>query len=127
MLKTFVCCSLILTTACSSSTILRSSDNDARIFVDEVYVGTGTVVHTDKKIVGASTEVRLEKNGCEPVHYKFKRNEEFDAGACAGGVFLLVPFLWVMRYQPEHEIEFNCKPVQTEVSKKNNDNVKLDN
>jgi hypothetical protein len=33
------------------------------------------------------------------------RNEEFQLGPCIGGVFFLVPFLWVMGYNPEHNYE----------------------
>jgi hypothetical protein len=33
------------------------------------------------------------------------RNEEFDVLACIGGVFVLVPFLWIMKYKPVHQFE----------------------
>jgi hypothetical protein len=103
---------LILTTlvSCSSTTIIRSSDSAARIYVDGEFRGKGSAVWSDQKIVGSSTDVKIQKAGCEPVYYNFSRNEQFDAGACAGGVFVIFPFIWIMRYKPEHYFEYSCKP-----------------
>ncbi|MGE0762180.1 MAG: PEGA domain-containing protein [Bdellovibrionales bacterium] len=94
--------------ACSSTTNIRSSDPEAKIYIDGEMKGRGMVTHTDTKTVGSSTQVRIEKDGCEPMHYSFSRNEEFDVGACAGGVFVLVPFLWIQKYKPEHNYEYTC-------------------
>jgi hypothetical protein len=95
--------------ACASTTTIRSSDSDAKIYIDGELKGKGVATHTDTKTIGSSTSVRIEKPGCEPMYYNFSRNEEFDAGACAGGVFVLVPFLWVQKYKPEHNYEYNCE------------------
>ncbi len=27
---------------------------------------------------------------------------------CAGGVFVLVPFLWIQKYKAEHVYEYEC-------------------
>lgn len=96
--------------ACSSTTMIRTTDSQAKIYVDGEYKGKGQVSHTDTKIIGSTTSVRIEKPGCESMHYTFARNEEFDAGACAGGVFVLVPFLWIQKYKPERTYEFECTP-----------------
>lgn len=93
---------------CSSTTMVRSTDSDAKIYIDGEYKGKGSVTHTDTKMIGSVTMVKMEKEGCEPMNYTFSRNEEFDAGACAGGVFVLVPFLWIQKYKPEHVYEYNC-------------------
>ena len=98
--------------SCSSTTLIRSSDAAAKIFADGEFKGRGTAAYTDTKIVGSSTSIKIEKDGCEPVFYNISRNEEFDAGACAGGVFVLVPFLWIMRYKPEHFYEYRCTPLK---------------
>lgn len=97
-----------LISACSSTTMIRTTDSKASIYVDDVLVGTGVATHTDTKIVGSTTAVRIEKAGCEPAYYTFSRSEDFDAGACAGGIFLLVPFLWIQKYKPERTYEYNC-------------------
>lgn len=94
--------------SCSSTTLIRTTDPQAKIYIDGELKGMGSVTHTDTKIVGSTNSVRVEKPGCEPAFYTFSRNEEFDAGACAGGVFVLVPFLWIQKYKPERTYEYNC-------------------
>ena len=61
--------------------------------------------HTDTKIVGTTTFVRLEKEGYEPLNSSFSRDEQADAGAIIGGIFLLFPFLWTMKYDPSRTYE----------------------
>lgn len=100
--------SAALFVSCSSTTMIRTTDPQAKIYIDGEFKGTGTATHTDTKIVGSTNSVRLEKPGCEPAYYTFTRSEEFDAGACAGGVFLLVPFLWIQKYKAERTYEYNC-------------------
>jgi hypothetical protein len=94
--------------SCSSTTMIRTTDSQAKIYVDGELKGTGTASHTDTKTVGASTSVRIEKQGCEPAFYTFSRNEEFDVGACVGGALVLVPFLWIQKYKPERTFEYTC-------------------
>jgi hypothetical protein len=96
--------------SCSSTTFIRSTDPEARIYIDGEFRGVGSVSHSDTKIVGSTTHVRLEKDGCEPISSSFQRSEEFSVGACIGGVFLLVPFLWIMSYKPDHTYEYRCVP-----------------
>lgn len=100
----------LLMVACSSTTTIRSTDKDVKIYVDGEFKGRGIVTHTDTKTIGSTTSIRMEKPGCEPQFFTFSRNEEFDAGACAGGVFVLVPFLWIQKYKPEHNYEYECEP-----------------
>lgn len=98
--------------ACSSTTVVRTSDPAAKIYLDGELRGTGMITETNSKIVGTSTIVRIEKPGCEPDMYTFSRNEEFDVGACIGGIFTLVPFLWIMKYKPERVYEYRCRPTK---------------
>jgi len=109
-MKNVICIVLasIVFASCSSTTMIRSTDPQAKIYVDGEMKGTGVATHTDTKIMGSSTSVRIEKSGCEPAYYSFARNEEFDAGACAGGVFVLIPFLWIQKYKAERTYEYNC-------------------
>ncbi len=110
-IKQILCAFMALTifASCSSTTTITSTDKDAKIYVDGEFKGKGSVTHTDTKTYGSTTSVRIAKDGCEDKNYYFQRNEEFDAGACAGGVFALVPFLWIMKYKPVHSYEFECK------------------
>ena len=103
--------SILSFAACSSTTLIKSSDPATKIYVDGEFKGTGTVTHTDQKIVGSATHVKFKKDGCAEQSYVFSRNEEFDTGACIGGVFLLFPFLWIQKYKPEHSYEYECSPI----------------
>lgn len=100
-----------LLSACASTTVIRTNAPEAKLYIDGEYRGRGTITHTDQKVIGSSTSVRIQQEGCEPQMESFARNEEFDPGACAGGVFVLVPFLWVMKYKPEHSYEYQCRPM----------------
>jgi hypothetical protein len=91
--------------ACSSSTVIQSNPSGARLYLNGEPVGTTPYTMSDTKIVGSTTTVRLEYPGYEPTMGAVVRNEEFDVGACIGGVFLLVPFLWIMSYKPTHTFE----------------------
>jgi hypothetical protein len=108
-LVAILCCSSMFL-ACTSTTLIRSTNPSAKIYVDGELRGTGSVTHSDQKIVGTTTHVKLEQPGCRPETFSFSRSEEFDAGACVGGVFLLVPFLWIMKYKPERTFEYECRP-----------------
>lgn len=110
MFKTWVkVCSLIVAVAlfgaCTSSTVINSRPQGAKVYLNGEYVGMTPYVMSDTKITGSSTMVRLEYPGYEPTNTTIVRNEEFDVGACIGGVFLLVPFLWIMGYRAQHTYE----------------------
>jgi hypothetical protein len=94
---------------CSSTTVIRSTDPEAKIYVDGEFMGRGSVTYSDTKTVFASTMVRIQKPGCEPVTNSLSRSE-FDVGACIGGVFVLVPFLWIEKYKSEYNYEYQCTP-----------------
>jgi len=104
----------VFVAGCASTTMIRVNNPNAKIYVDGELKGTGSASVTDTKIVGTVTHVRLEAPGCQPQTFDYSRSEEFDPGACAGGVFLLVPFLWVMKYKPEHVYEYDCRPVSAD-------------
>ena len=103
--------SLLLIGACSSTTIIKTSDPDARIFVNGEYIGVGEATYSDKKVAFSNNSVTLKKSGCEPVSYSFRRNEKPDAGAIVGGIFVTIPFLWVTEYKKEHNYEYDCTPI----------------
>ncbi len=102
--STAVLCATALL-ACSSETVIRSNPPGAKVFIDGSYVGTTPYTMSDTKIVGSTTNVRLEYPGYAPFSASIHRSEEFDVVACIGGVFLLVPFLWIMGYKPDHTFE----------------------
>src|SRR5690554_2555327 len=73
--------------------------------MNEEYMGVTPYSYSDTKIVGSTTSIRLEKEGYEPFYTSLSRNEEVDVGAIIGGIFVLVPFLWTMKYKPVHNYE----------------------
>lgn len=87
---------------CASSTVLQSQPPGARVLLNGQPVGTTPYTMTDTKIVGSSTQIRLEYPGYQPLDATISRTEELDVLALIGGLILLVPFLWVMGYQPAH-------------------------
>ena len=91
--------------ACSSTTVIRSNPSGAKVFLDGAYVGTTPYTLSDRKIVSSSTSLRLEYPGLAPMQTTISRSEEFSVLACIGGIFLLVPFLWIMDYKPDHTYE----------------------
>ena len=105
MIKTSAALALVAFTGCASTTVIRSYPSGARVFLNGEPVGVTPYTMTDTKIVGSTTSVRLEAPGYEPTVGAITRSEEFDAGACIGGVFLLVPFLWIMGYKPDHTFQ----------------------
>ena len=102
--STAVLCATALL-ACSSETVIRSNPPGAKVFIDGSYVGTTPYTMSDTKIVGSTTSVRLQYPGYQPFDASIHRSEEFDVVACIGGVFLLVPFLWIMGYKADHTYE----------------------
>ncbi|MBO3272432.1 PEGA domain-containing protein [Hymenobacter defluvii] len=94
-----------LLSSCASSTMLQSTPPGARVYLNGEPVGVTPYQHRDTKIVGSTTDVRLEKEGYETVNTSFSRDEEADAGAIIGGIFLFFPFLWTMKYKPVHSYE----------------------
>jgi hypothetical protein len=123
--------SAILFAGCASTTMIQSKPSDAKIYIDGQAVGQTPYTHTDTKIVGSGTIVKLEKEGYEPLNVTFYRSEQADAGAIIGGIFLLVPFLWTMKYNPVHEYELvplkpNDQSIIIDKSQESNINVKAD-
>jgi hypothetical protein len=97
-------CSIFLTN-CVSTTMIQSVPSNAKVYIDGQAVGTTPYAYSDTKIVGSTTMVKLEKEGYEQLNVMFSRSEQADVGAIIGGVFVLVPFLWTMKYNPVHEYE----------------------
>jgi hypothetical protein len=87
---------------CASSTVLQSQPPGARVFLNGVPVGTTPYTMTDTNMSGTATQVRFEYPGFEPFNAMIVRSEELDPLALIGGIFLLVPFLWILGYQPTH-------------------------
>ncbi|MDD4993100.1 MAG: PEGA domain-containing protein [Paludibacter sp.] len=111
---------VILFASCSSTTMIQSTPSKAKVYIDGSFVGETPYLHRDSKIVGSSMSVKLEKEGFNPLNTTITKDEDVNIGAIIGGLFVLVPFLWTMQYQPEHN--YVLKPanetgVNTEIQK----------
>ncbi len=95
----------LLLSSCSSYTLIQSEPAGARLYINGERVGNTPYTHYDTKIVGSVNNVRLEKEGYQPLQTAFSRDEEVDFGAIIGGLFFLFPFLWTMKYKPAHTYE----------------------
>src|SRR5680860_1134723 len=95
----------LLLGSCASTTVFRSEPSGAKVYLNEEPVGETPYSHTDTKIVGSRTEVRLEKEGYRPFFTTVVRNEEVNVGAIIGTVLVLIPALWIMDYKPVHTYE----------------------
>ncbi len=109
-MRVFLLAALLATTACTSSTHIRSSDPEARIYVNGEYLGTGHAHYSDEKVAFSRNNVVIRKEGCQPQYHTFRRNEEADIGAIIGGVFLTVPYLWLTEYKDHRAYEYDCNP-----------------
>jgi hypothetical protein len=97
--------SSIFLSSCASTTVIQSSPPHTKLYLNGEPVGVTPYTHTDTRIVGSTTVVRLEKEGYQTLHTSFARDEEADVGAIIGGIFFLVPFLWIMKYKPHRYFE----------------------
>jgi len=103
-----ICFLLALTVfiaSCASTTMIQSVPSGAEVYIDSQKKGVTPYSYNDTKIVGSATDIRLKKEGYEEFSVTMVRNERVDGGAVVGGLFFVIPFLWVMRYDPVHEYE----------------------
>lgn len=96
---------LCAVTGCASTTVLQTTPPGATVSVNGFVVGRTPYALTDTKIVGSATPLRFEAPGYAPLDVMLFRNEEVDVLPLIGGIFLLVPFLWVMKYQANHNYQ----------------------
>lgn len=85
--------------SCASSTVIGSIPSDANLYINGKLVGQTPYKHRDTKIVGSSNTVRIEKDGYRTYKTSFAKNEKIAVGPLIGGTFLLIPYLWIMKYE----------------------------
>jgi hypothetical protein len=106
---TCIAAAAALTTACASGTSIRVSDPEARIYVNDEYVGTGKAYYSDRKPAFTKQQVTVRKAGCADESYSLKRNERPDVGAIVAAYWLVVPIGWLTQYKTHHAYEFACR------------------
>jgi hypothetical protein len=95
----------LLFSSCSSTTVITSQPPGAAVFINGQRVGTTPYPYRDTKIVGSCNALNLELDGYESVNTIFCRDEAADVGAIIGGLMVLVPWLWFMKYHPYRHYE----------------------
>lgn len=68
-------------------------------------MGNTPLTHSDSKIAGASSTLRIEKEGYEPVNGVIKKNGDANVGAIIAGIFFLIPLFWVVGYPDGYQFE----------------------
>ena len=109
--------SLILSTSlisCASTTMIRAVnsndevDNKVKIYINGEYKGMGNALHSDIKIIGTSSQVRLKKKNCRTQTHTISKTGSVNITAIIAGLFILFPYLWAVGYEPQHIFEFEC-------------------
>lgn len=90
---------------CVSSTTIRTSPEGAKLYVDGEYLGKTPYPYSDKKFVVSVTTLELKKEGHKTEHFTITRDCKINVPALVSGIFVLVPFLWVMDYKPSYTYE----------------------
>jgi len=88
--------------SCSASTMIQSEPAGATVYVDGMKVGKTPYRLSDSKIVMSETFVKLEKAGYSTLETTITKDETVAIGPAIGGFFVLIPWLWVMKYDPVH-------------------------
>jgi hypothetical protein len=100
--------SCMLFTSCVSSTVIRSYPNGADLRIDGVDVGKTPYRYEDTKITFSTTDIRLSAEGYRTLNTSISKDEEVDVGPAVAGFFVLIPWLWVMKYKSNYT--FDLKP-----------------
>lgn len=94
----------VISVSACSSTVINSTPNGATLYMNGEKVGITPYTYTDKKILGSTNTVRLQKDGYQDFSAEFSRNESVSVLAIIGSPFIL-PVLWIMDYKPTHSYE----------------------
>ena len=103
--------SLVFLTNCASTTIIRTQTEGTEIFVDDNYLGEKSAVYTDRKIAFRSSDLRIEKKGCKTQTYTLTKSDQIDYLALVGGILMIVPTLWIMKYDPITYVPYKCREI----------------
>lgn len=107
MVKKLMSCMVVaavFVSGCASHTVINTVPQQAKVYLDERFLGESPVSHSDTAIAGSKRELVLKKEG-----YKNKtatiRKEKVAVGPIIGGIFFLFPFLWTLGYPESYTFE----------------------
>jgi len=103
-----VCSIVILLLSCKSTTLIQTTPPNAKVYINNEYKGLTPYLYSDRKMTGSVTDLRIEKEGFEPFVYRLKRDEKVNPGAVIFGYVFILPFCWIMEYNPSRTYELNA-------------------
>ena len=89
---------------CSSSTMIKSNPPAAKLYLDGQYKCETPCTHKDTAAAGSSKTVLLKKEGYKDTTGLIKK-EELAVGPLIGGILVLFPFIWILKYPSEYTFE----------------------
>jgi hypothetical protein len=89
---------------CVSTTLIKSNPPGAKLQVDGQVVGETPHFYTDKAVAGTMKTVTLKKEGYKDFNGYIER-EKLSVPALIGGIFLLVPFVWILEYPSQYHFK----------------------
>jgi hypothetical protein len=96
--------SLFFLFGCASTTLIKSNPPGANVSINGILHGETPLYYTDKAVAGTSKMVTLKKEDYKEFTGTIRR-EKFSVPALIGGIFLVVPFVWILEYPPQYNFE----------------------
>jgi len=89
---------------CASTTLIKSNPPGAKLQVDGQSLGETPHFYSDKTAAGTVKTVTLRKEDYKDFNGTIKR-EKLSVPALIGGIFLIVPFVWILEYPSQYNFE----------------------
>jgi hypothetical protein len=89
---------------CASATLIKSNPPGAKLYLDGQLKGETPYTYADRAAAGTMKSVTLKKEDYKDFTGHIKR-EVLSVGALIGGLFFLIPLIWILEYPPEYTFE----------------------
>jgi len=89
---------------CASTTYIKSNPPGAKLSVDGELLGETPTFYSDKAVAGTIKTVTLKKEGYKDFN-GYIRRKELSIPILIGGIFLIVPLVWVLEYPSQYNFE----------------------
>lgn len=96
----------IILFSCTTQTKISSLDG-VKIYIDGDFKARGSYLHRDNKIIFSDTRITLGLEGCNDVNYVIEKDEKINSQSLMMS-FLLLPLLWLYKYDELHHYDFVC-------------------
>ncbi len=91
---------------CGSTTVIKSNPSEAKLYLDGQFKGETPHTYGDRAAAGTMRTVTLKKEGYKDFTGHIKR-EQLSVPALIGGIFLIIPLIWVLEYPSEYIFEMD--------------------